>query len=262
MQRHDLQVWAQAPPHDWWKAAESQAVINESLGERLQKRQGDLIELPTPTGIQQVRIAGVYSDYGNERGSILLPGEVFREWFKEELAWRVALMLNPGADAEAVCAAIQRDHPGLSVFTQGHLRSEALRIFRQTFAVTYSLEAVGVVVAVAGLGLALASLMLDRRQDLQTLRAVGFSSREVAEACGWEGFGLALGGVAAGIITGLWLGWLLIQRVNKQSFGWTLSFDFPFIQVAALACAVLAAGANVSALVGRWSSRLRAERAE
>lgn len=262
MQRHGLQAWASEPQHDWWKAAEPLAAINESLGERLQKGQGDTLELPTPTGVRKLKVAGIYSDYGNERGTVLLSQERFREWFKEDKAWRVAVMAKPGADAEGVREGIQRSHPGLSVFTQSHLRSEALRIFRQTFAVTYSLEAVGVVVAVAGLGLALASLMLDRRQDLQTLRALGFAPRDVARACAWEGFGLALGGVAAGIVTGLWLGWLLIQRVNKQSFGWTLSFDFPLLQVAGLAAAVLGAGAVVSALVGRWSSKLRAERAE
>ena len=159
-------------------------------------------------------------------------------------------------------AGLQRDNPGLSVFTQAHLRSEALRIFRQTFAVTYALEAVGVVVAVAGLGLALASLVLDRKQDLASLRAIGFTSRNVAQACAWEGLGLALAGVMTGILSGLWLGWLLIERVNKQSFGWTLSFHFPFWQIAIMAAGVISAGVMVSAVIGRWSARLTVDREE
>ena len=104
--------------------------------------------------------------------------------------------------------------------------------------------------------------MLDRRHDLTTLRAIGFTRRDVQLACAWEGFGLALAGVAAGSLSGLWLGWLLIARVNKQSFGWTLSFAYPALQTAALGAAVLAVGMIVAALVGRWSSGLRVEREE
>jgi len=261
-QRLDLQAWVQEPLRDWWREQEPAALINESLGERLQKQRGDMLDLPTPAGTKRVRIAGVFADYGNERGSALLPGTQFRDWFHTDNAWRVAIMLKPGADPEAARTALQRRHPGLNVFTQKHLRSEALRIFRQTFAVTYALEAVGVIVAVAGLGLALASLMLDRRHDLTTLRAIGFTRRDVAGTCAWEGFGLALAGVVAGMFSGLWLGWLLIERVNKQSFGWTLSFDFPALQITALAGAVLGVGVIVAALVGRSSSWLQVEREE
>ncbi|MDB6138351.1 MAG: hypothetical protein JWO94_1423, partial [Verrucomicrobiaceae bacterium] len=261
-QRLDLYAWVQAPERDWWKAGEPLVLINESLGERLQKYRGDALAVPVPSGVRQARIAGVFADYGNERGSILLPQERFREWYHSDMAWRVGIMLKPGADSESVRTVLQRNNPGLSVFTQEHLRSEALRIFRQTFAVTYALEAVGVVVAVAGLGLALASLLLDRRQDLAALRAIGFTTRDVARACAWEGLGLALSGVLTGIVTGIWLGWLLIERVNKQSFGWTLSFHFPFWQISAMAAAVVGAGVTVSAMVGRWGSVLKADRSE
>ena len=261
-QRLGLHAWAQPPERDWWKNRMPAALINESLGERLQLRRGNTIGVPTPSGTVQARIAGVFADYGNERGAILLPQERFREWYHSDSAWRVAIMLKPGADAERVRAGLQRDNPGLSVFTQAHLRSEALRIFRQTFAVTYALEAVGVVVAVAGLGLALASLVLDRKQDLASLRAIGFTSRNVAQACAWEGLGLALAGVMTGILSGLWLGWLLIERVNKQSFGWTLSFHFPFWQIAIMAAGVISAGVMVSAVIGRWSARLTVDREE
>ena len=261
-QRLDLHAWAQPPERDWWKSKLPAALINESLGERLQMHRGDTVGVPTPSGTVQARIAGVFADYGNERGTILLPQERFHDWYHSDSAWRLAIMLKPGVDAESVRAGLQRDNPGLSVFTQAHLRSEALRIFQQTFAVTYALEAVGVVVAVAGLGLALASLMLDRKQDLAALRAIGFTSRNVTHACAWEGLGLALAGVMAGILSGVWLGWLLIERVNKQSFGWTLSFHFPGGQIAIMAAGVISAGVMVSAVVGRWSARLTVDREE
>jgi len=257
--RHSLYAWVEPPADNWWLAETPVAIINESLASRLNLKRGDAIDLPMAKG---VRIAGVYADYGNERGSVTVSRRWFREWFHTEAAWRVALMLKPDVDAEAVRAALQHEHPALSVFTQSHLRSEALRVFQQTFAVTYSLEAVGVIVAVAGLGLALASLMLDRARDLTTLRAVGFTSRQIATACALEGLGIASVGVVAGVVSGLWLGWLLIARVNKQSFGWTLSFSLPGGQLIALGVAVVAVGWLVAALVGRWSAKLKSDQEE
>ena len=102
-----------------------------------------------------------------------------------DMAWRVAIMLKPGADAGAVAGVITRSNPGLLVFSNAHLRREALRIFRQTFSVTHAVEVIGVFVAVAGLGLALASLLLERRADLGTLRALGMTGRQIAAASAW-----------------------------------------------------------------------------
>ena len=249
-QKHHLYAWVVEPHLDWWKA-ESAALVNESFSERFALRAGDSIEVPTMTGHQRVRIAGIYADYGNERGSITITQERFRDWFGISDAWRLALMLKPGADAESVRARMQQAHQGLSIFTQAHLRSEALRIFRQTFSVTYALEIIGVVVAVAGLGLALASLLLERRAELHTLRSLGMTSREMAQTGALEGLGVASVGTAVGLLAGLWLGWLLIYRINKQCFGWTLAFHLPSGQLLALGTAVVSVGVIVAAMVSR-----------
>ena len=157
---------------------------------------------------------------------------------------------------------IQRERPGLSVFTNAHLRSEALRIFRQTFAVTHALEVIGVIVAVVGLGLALTSLLLERRSILATLRSLGMTRSGIANAAALEGLGVACAGAFTGIAAGLWLGWLLVYRINKQCFGWTLQFHAVWWHLAVLGAAVIAAGMLVAAWVGRWAAMLPAEHTE
>lgn len=259
--RHDLYSWVQAPQQrEWWKGeGVTPALMNESFAERFAVRVGDELELP---GGHRVRLMGIHSDYGNERGSVTVSEEVFREWYADAKAWRVAIMLKPGVDAEAVAQSISKANPGLSVFTNAHLRSEALRVFRQTFSVTYALEVIGVFVAVAGLGLALASLLLERRADLSTLRSLGMTGAQIARASAWEGAGVALAGAVMGLLSGAWLGWLLIFRVNKQCFGWTLSLSLPWAQMAALLIAVVGVGAVIAALVGRWAAKMKWEEQE
>lgn len=257
-QRQDAYAWVKAPGEmEWWK--DGGAIINESFAERFEVDAGDELELP---GGHRVRIHGIQADYGNERGAVTISEATFREWFEGEMAWRVALMLKPGADAEAVVKRIAEANPGLSVFTNAHLRREALRIFRQTFSVTYALEVIGVFVAVAGLGLALASLLLERRADLSTLRSLGMTGRQIAATSAWEGAGVAMAGAVMGLISGGWLGWLLIYRVNKQCFGWTLGFAMPWGQFGVLLLAVVGVGALVSAMVGKWAAKMKWEEQE
>lgn len=259
--KHGLYAWVDAPKRDeWWKTDDeiTPAIMSESWAERFGTQLGDVIDLAG----HEVRVVAVNAEYGNERGSLTLAAEVFREWFGTDEAWRVAMMLKPDTDAESVRDRIQRERPGLSVFTNAHLRSEALRIFRQTFAVTHALEVIGVIVAVVGLGLALTSLLLERRSILATLRSLGMTRSGIANAAALEGLGVACAGAFTGIAAGLWLGWLLVYRINKQCFGWTLQFHAVWWHLAVLGAAVIAAGMLVAAWVGRWAAMLPAEHTE
>jgi putative ABC transport system permease protein len=238
------------------------ALVSEAFAERFRVQRGDEIKIPTPDGFRAVNIAGIFSDYGNERGSLLIESQQFKKWFGNDLAASLILALKPGYDAETLRAELRAAHPGLGVFTSGYLRGEALRIFRQTFAVTYALELIGIFVAVIGLAFTMASLLWERRADLNTLRALGLRRKELATAAALEGALTATAGLLLGIAVSFALGWLLIFRINKQTFGWTLQTDWPWLQLSALAFLVLASASIAGWFVGRWAARLPAEREE
>lgn len=258
-------AWRSAPADDAVFDPEKNgalALVSEAFCERFQLERGDRVDVPTPAGPRFLTIAGVYSDYGNERGSVMVDRGRFSEWFGDELASSLILVLRPGASPEDVGAALRREHPGLAVFTQSRLRAEALRIFRQTFAITYALELIGVVVAVAGLGFTLTSLLWERRDSLATLRTLGFRRGELASAAALEGLLTAVAGIAAGLIASLALGWLLIQRVNRQTFGWTLETHWPWAFLLGLSALVAGAALLTAWTVGYRSGRIPAEREE
>lgn len=238
------------------------AAVSESFADRFRKGVGDRVVLPTPAGPRAVTIAGVYADYGSDQGTILVPWHSLVAWMGDASATHVSLFVRPGVNPDALGAAIEHAYPGLRVLTRSRLRALVLRVFRQTFGITYALEAVGLVVAIAGLALALASVLLDRREELTTLRALGFSRPELAAASSWEGLALAGWGAAGGLVLSLALGWLLVHVINKQSFGWTLQVDLPGGRLALLAGAVALTGAGVSFVVGLWGADLPADREE
>lgn len=238
------------------------ALVSESFSERFQQHRGDLVNLPTPSGSKSVRIAGVFADYGNERGSLVIDRGLFVEWFKTDLAASVIVSLRDPAQAEAVRSAWLAKHPGLQILTNGHLRTEVLRIFRQTFSITYALEAIGLTVAVLGLGMTLASVLIERRADWTTLRALGLRPEELARVAAIEGLVVAAAGLLVGLAVSSALGWLLIRVINKQTFGWTLEFAAPMGPLVLLALLVLAGATSVSYAVGRWGAQLPADREE
>ena len=59
------------------------------------------------------------------------------------------------------------------IFSNRDIRKEAIRIFDQTFAITYALEAIAVIVAVMGIAGALMSIVIDRKREFGLLRFLG-----------------------------------------------------------------------------------------
>ena len=212
-QRHQNLTWRQPPLTDNVFDPDHHdhlGLVSESFSERFRVHRGNDISFATPAGKQSLTIAGVFSDYGNERGSLVVDRRQFARWFGDELATSLILVVRPGLAPETVQSELEQTYPGLSIMTNRHLRAEILRIFRQTFSVTYALELIGIIVAVIGLGMTLSSILLDRRAELTTLRALGWRRQEMALAAAVEGAVLSVCGVLAGLVVSLALGWILI----------------------------------------------------
>jgi putative ABC transport system permease protein len=107
------------------------------------------------------------------------------------------------------------------------LLAEAIRIFDRTFAITYALEAIAVLVAVMGIAGALLALVIDRRRELGLLRFLGAAASQVRKLILLEAGLLGLLANVAGVVLGFALSLILIYVINKQSFGWTIRFHWP-----------------------------------
>jgi len=232
------------------------AVASETFARRFGLRLGDVLDL----GGHRATLRGVYGDYGNERGSLLLDRPVFLAWLGDPRAASLAVYLRPGADPAAIVARLARAHPGLMVRANAELREQVRRIFRQTFAITYALEVIGLAVALAGLVQSLAGLALARRGDIWTLRALGGSDAAITGVLLGEGCGVALAGCLGGLAMGLLLSRILVGVLNPQAFGWTLAYHLPWPFLGTLGGLCLAAAALAQWPVARWAARLPADR--
>jgi len=99
-----------------------------------------------------------------------------------------------------------------------------LDIFDDTFAITTVLLIIALVVAALGIATTLAVLVLQRSRQLNTIRAVGGSQRQLRNIILWEAALIVLAGQSAGLLCGFALSYLLFFVVNQQSFGWTFLY--------------------------------------
>ena len=240
--------------------ADPGALASETFSRHFGVRVGDVLDLPVPGGTRRVTVRGILADYGNERGSLILDRPVFLAWFQDARVASLALYLRPGEEPDAVAARLRRGHPGLQIRSNGALRAQVTTIFRQTFALTYALEAIGLVVAVLGLAQGLTGLALARRGEIWSLRALGATRSDLTFILMLEGLGVALAGLLAGLGLGLLLARILVDVLNPQVFGWTLSFAVPWRFLGLISLATLGAGLLVLMPSARWGARLGADR--
>ncbi len=204
-------------------------LVSEPFANKHHLRAGEAITLSLGDHRPAFRVVDVYYDYSSERGSILMDRNVMLRYLPDPAASNLAIYVAPNARIEDVRAEIERAAAGHRVlmFTNRDLRGEALRIFDRTFAITYALEAIAVLIAVMGVAGALLALVIDRRRELGLLRFLGAASGQIRKLIVIEAGLIGLLANFAGVALGFALSLILIYVINKQSFGWTIRFHWP-----------------------------------
>jgi putative ABC transport system permease protein len=228
-------------------------VVSETFSIKFDKRVGDVIEIAS----HRFPITGIYRDYSNDRGVVAMDRALYVRSFGDDAINTIVVYLKPGVDRTHARIALEKQFgPKYNAFvvTNAEIRTEVMRIFDQTFTITYALLGVAIIVAVLGIVNTLSALILERTRELALLRAGGLSARELRTMIVLESSLLGLASTAAGLVMGYALSWILIHVINKQSFGWTIDFHTPVaLIVASLAITFLS-----SALAGLAPARLAA----
>ena len=206
------------------------AVVSESFALRHRKTVGDRVVLDTPRGRRAFRVAAVYYDYSSDQGVVALDRSTFRKYYGDQPPRSLAVYLKEGLDPERVRSEILAALPPQSrvfVHTNASLKTEVLRIFDNTFTITYALEIIAVAVAILGVAATLITLILDRKPELALLRWTGAEQRQIRKMVVMEA--ALLGGISQGlgVAAGILLSLILIFVINVQSFGWTIQFHLP-----------------------------------
>jgi putative ABC transport system permease protein len=230
-------------------------MISESLSIKHRLKVGDRFELATAAGVQSWPITGIYRDYSNDRGVAVMNRDEFIRAFDDDTINTIALFLKPGVDPEFARRELERRLGAkyrVFAFTNATIRTEVMRIFDQTFLITYALLVVSLAVAVLGIINTLSALILERSREIALLRVLGTSREQIRLMILLESAILGIVSTTVGLISGYVLSYILIFVINKQSFGWTIQFDPPLALVAGSLAITFAA----TVIAGLYPARL------
>ena len=213
------------------------------------------LPLPASAGARpEFHVAAVWRDYARQHGSIAIARSDWRALSGDDSANNAALWLAPQAEPESVVAAIRAALPELAAIDFGsarEIRQLSLRIFDRSFALTYVLEAIAIVVGLFGVTATYAGEALARAREFGMLRHLGLTRAGIVRMFGLESGLLIATGVAWGAAVGVAIAMVLIHRVNPQSFHWTMDVAWPWGLLAASAGALLALGIAAAVIASR-----------
>ena len=143
------------------------------------------------------------------------------------------MKLTQGADADAVVTALEetfRDN-GLEAEILADVvaeRSAAQRAFNYLFT---GFMALGLLVGIASLGVVSLRAVVERRQQIGVLRAIGYRRRMVLLSFLTESSFVALLGIAIGVVLGSIISWNIVNDVREFEGVEGLTFSFPWVQI-------------------------------
>jgi putative ABC transport system permease protein len=252
--RSALQLTVGSPEKIWPAFERGAVIVSEPLAWHLQLDVGDRVKVHTASGERSFEVAGIYREYGNDQGNMLMSRDVYRRLWNDDAVTAIGIYLKPGTDAPAAKSLIResiRQRQSLAMTSNYEVLAISMRIFERTFVITRVLYWLTAGVAAIGLISALLAWELERSRELAIVRALGLTPRGAAgliEAqTGFMGFVAFLAAIPAGVLTAV----LLITVVNRRAFGWRIDFHMTAEQfVNAFAVAMIAA--LVAGLYPAW----------
>ncbi len=227
-------------------------------------RPGSVIEIPLGGRRARFTVAGVWRDYARQQGAVLIERYEYLRYTGDPYANDAAVWLVPGADPERLKRDIEaRLAGGANIEMSGpeEIREVSLRIFDRTFAVTYALEAVAVVIGLFGLSSSFGALVLARRREFGVLRHIGMTRGQIGLMLAGEGLLVSALGLAAGLALGWLISLVLINVVNPQSFHWGMELHMPWRLLAEFVAVMLTMATLTAIASGRQAMSAEAIRA-
>ncbi len=249
--RYGSFLWVSGDPETVCPALEQGkgVIVSEVFANRAGLGPGDRYRATIRSRVLDLPVLGVVRDYRTRGGVVFYSIVHFNQRFDDppvngtRIFFREQGAVSRAAVDRLRSRILKLSEGALEVTAGRRLRWIILEIFDQTFAVTFVLLVISLVVAGMGIASTLAVLVLERRRQFNTMLAVGASPGQVRTVIFWEAMLMTLAGEAIGILCGFFLSYLLIFVINRQSFGWTflyrvdwglLAVSLPLILAAAL----------------------------
>jgi putative ABC transport system permease protein len=237
--------------------------VSEAMVDLYGYTPGKRVTLPIGVSSPDFVVAGVWRDYGRQFGAIQMRLADYQALSGDQIVNDAALWLHAGVTLEQAIESLRRLPFGsaLEFSEPGQIRALSLNIFDRSFAVTYLLETVAIIIGLLGVAASFSAQTLARTKEFGILRHIGVTRRQILGMLAAEGGLLTALGIVLGFILGLCISLILVFIVNPQSFHWTMELSLPWRELITVALALLVSASLTALMSGRHAVSGKAIRA-
>jgi len=209
---------------------EKVAGISEYLSIKYGIKKGDTIELNTPRGIAAFTVNDIYSSYSTTSGFIYLDRKWLREFWGLDDATQFSVYIKDGVDVDEFIYKLNSrllPNYSLEIMNNQELRQKIMNIFNSSFAITYAIELIAIIVSLIGVVNTLLALVFERKREISIIRYLGGSWKQIQQNMILSAGIVGITGIFLGTLLGPLMSIVFINVVNKISFGWEIHFKIP-----------------------------------
>lgn len=229
------------------------AWVSEAMADLYSLQPGATLQLPLQGRLREFQVAGIWRDYARASGAVIIRRADYIDMTGDREAADVAIWLAKGASTTQVLEGIRALPFGAKLETSvpSEIRNLTLKIFDRSFAVTYLLEGIAIVIGLFGVAATFSAQTLARSREFGMLRHVGVTRRQILGILALEGSALTALGILAGFALGWVISLVLVHVINPQSFHWTMQMHYPWPLLATVASALLLSATVTALFAGR-----------
>ncbi|BDR20548.1 ABC transporter permease [Vibrio sp. STUT-A16] len=229
---------------------------------------GELVAISEPTAVKlglslgseltldaipnkNLLVGAIFHDYGSPNGEVLLALKLWQESGFTDLP--TSLGIKVSGDPQIVYEQLREQlnlHPS-QLYDQAQIKSIALDIFSQTFAITRALNGVTLMVAVIGLFCACFMLLDARKAAIARLYALGVIRRKLMTMVVGQIVALVSFTLVIALPLGAMVGYVLTDIVTLRAFGWSLNYLWNWSDALSIA-AITILVAVIATLIPLW----------
>jgi putative ABC transport system permease protein len=227
--------------------------ISEAMVDLYGWQLGQQVSLPLAGKQIFFTVAGIWRDYARQTGAVQIRLSDYRQLTGDDDVNDLSLWLQPDRRMDELRAQLKAlpFAAALEFAEPGEIRAISLTIFDRSFAITYLLEGVAILIGLFGVAATFSAQVLSRAKEFGMLRHVGITRRQILVLLAGEGALLAALAIAAGFLLGYGISLILVHVVNPQSFHWTMQMHLPWGLLATVALTLLVSASVTALLAGR-----------
>jgi putative ABC transport system permease protein len=179
---------------------------------------GDTIKLELQTGVQKLKVAGIFKRGSMPSGFLLTLDDLEKGGFAplDSLLFITTAPGVPIDDIRSDIDAVLAELPTVTLKDQQEFVDEQVGFLNIMLYIIYALSGLAVLIAVLGIINTLALSVIERTREVGLLRAIGMSRRQLRRMVRLESIAIAVLGAVLGIAMGLAFGVALQRAIQDE----------------------------------------------